>query len=717
MPIINDEQKYLDFVLDYINKTLQMELDSFDELEFKYRRNPERFYVAYNLSKNLIKILKNGQDKPYFGRIDFKENGKNKEKLYIGKYGITDEFQNNIVIDWRAPVAGLYYDGEIGNVSYIAPEGVINGELFLKRQFEIEKGKLLNYNDVDIVSNDVLLQKYLNDNNDVRLKNIVSTIQSEQNMAIRKPINKNIIVQGVAGSGKTTIALHRIAYLVYNYRKLYKNNQYLVIGPNDVFIKYIKSVLPDLDVEEVGQETYEDLVKSLLDEDIQIKSSAKTLTSYLAKNNKNNIPKYKCSLEYKNCIDDFFLDYICDVCDNDLEIKGFKILDKKEIEKIFEVATEEIVNFNAAIERFVLLASNYIENHNEDIMSNFLKQKNLKTEKLLKENKDIKQLSSDYNFVKAEIEKGCKTSLRKYITKYKTSPIKLYKKFIDNIEKYENKYEYIEELKKETQMNIKDKNFDFEDLAALLHICHLLGDDKDLFNIRHVVVDEAQDLGEFNFVVLKECFKNATFSIYGDLAQSIYDYRSIDSWEEVSRILGNTEILSFNKSYRTTDEIMNVANSISEHIGIEPSELSVRSGQCVTFDKISKEKVAEVIKNKIKLYKENGYKTIAIISKYPLQSSYINDDLSFEGVFIPDITEKNDITLSENNICTISNYLSKGLEFDAVIINDASEFIYDSNNPADMKMLYVALTRALHKLDIIYTDEISEPLKKFVKKI
>ena len=139
MPIINEEQKYFDFVLNYINKTLQMELDSFEELEFKYRRDPERFYVAYTLSKNLIKVLKNGQEKPYFGRIDFKENGKKEEKLYIGKYGITDEKQNNIVIDWRAPVAGLYYDGEIGKVSYIAPEGIIKGELSLKRQFEIEK--------------------------------------------------------------------------------------------------------------------------------------------------------------------------------------------------------------------------------------------------------------------------------------------------------------------------------------------------------------------------------------------------------------------------------------------------------------------------------------------------------------------------------------------------------------------------------------------------
>lgn len=710
MPIINEEQKYFDFVLNYINKTLQMELDSFEELEFKYRRDPERFYVAYTLSKNLIKVLKNGQEKPYFGRIDFKENGKKEEKLYIGKYGITDEKQNNIVIDWRAPVAGLYYDGEIGKVSYIAPEGIIKGELSLKRQFEIENGKLLNCLDVDIVSNDSLLQKYLNDNNDVRLKNIISTIQSEQNTAIRKPINKNIIVQGVAGSGKTTIALHRIAYLVYNYHKLYKNNQYLVIGPNDVFIKYIKSVLPDLDVDEVGQKTYENLVIETLDEEIKIKSSSNTLNSYLLKKETDDIPKYKSSLRYKNCIDDFFLDYLLNICDRDLEIKNFKILNRKQLEKIFETAIDNTSNFNAAIERFVLLASSYIENHIDNIINEITKQRNQMS------NSNTKQVFMDYNFVKKEIEKGCKTALKNYITKYKTTPIKLYKKFIDNIDNYEKNYEYINILKNNTLKNIKDNDYDFEDLAPLLHICHLLGNDKDLTNMRHVVVDEAQDLGEFNFIVLKECFKNATFSIYGDLAQSIYDYRSINSWEEVAKILGDTEILSFNKSYRTTDEIMSVANSVSEHIGIEPSELSVRSGNKVIFEKINKEKVAEIIKKKISLYKEEGYKTIAVISKYPLQSSYINDDLSFEGLFIPNITEKNDITLNENNICTISNYLSKGLEFDAVIINDASEFIYDSNNPADMKMLYVALTRALHKLDIIYTDEISKPLKKFIKK-
>lgn len=187
-----------------------------------------------------------------------------------------------IVTDWRAPISSLYYDAEVGKCGYEAPNGRINGEMLLKRQYEIEKGELQEYFDVDLVSNDGLLQKYLNDNNDARLKSIVSTIQKEQNDVIRKNLSDNIIVQGVAGSGKTTVALHRIAYLVYNYINSIKQNQYLVIGPNPVFLKYIKSVLPELDVDGVEQCTYEMFAKKYIDEDININPSNKKVVANIS---------------------------------------------------------------------------------------------------------------------------------------------------------------------------------------------------------------------------------------------------------------------------------------------------------------------------------------------------------------------------------------------------------------------------------------------------
>lgn len=713
---MEEEKKYFDFVIKYVNEKLNQEFESFDELQYKYRKNPDFYGIAYNLACRTLKILTNAVKKPYFGRIDFKSSDYNTiEKIYIGKYGISDEAKT-MVVDWRAPISTLYYNSELGNTSYICPDGEIKGNLLLKRQFEIEDGNLINYYDVDLVSNDLLLQKYLNENNDSRLKNIVSTIQSEQNEAIRKPINQNTIVQGVAGSGKTTIALHRLAYLIYNYKNKIKNNQYLVIGPNSVFLKYIKNVLPDLDVDGVNQETYETFAKNVIDDvDFNIKSSSGSLVSYLNGKANNDIPKFKNSLKYKSILDSFIDDYINDISNQNFEVNGYEILSKEQIRDIFMMAINDTTTFNKAIDRFVLLASYHIEKNHDSILSlinSQFKEKSVQG----KLNSNYDKCLLEYRNVRSELDKYFKSSLRKFIVKYRISPIRMYKKFMNKINIYEKNYEYLDELKSITLKNIKNLEFDFEDLAALMHIRCRLGISDIEKKYRHVIVDEAQDLGEFNFYTLKECLPNSTFSIYGDIAQSIYDYRSIDSWNDVLKIFNNCELLEFRKSYRTTDEIMNIANSVSESIGLKSSELSIRHGNNVCFEKVDQKNIPKYIKDKVTEYIRKGYKTIAIISKYPTQSSYINDDLSYEGLIIPNIDEKSDITKEGNEIVTISNYISKGLEFDAVILNGVDEKIYDSNSSLDMKMLYVALTRALHELDVIYSEQPPKPLKKFINK-
>ena len=277
---------------------------------------------------------------------------------------------------------------------------------------------------------------------------------------------------------------------------------------------------------------------------------------------------------------------------------------------------------------------------------------------------------------------------------------------------------YLDILKKNTLQNIKKSTYDFEDLAALIYIKSLISKDKSYGMIRQVVIDEAQDLGEFNFYVLKNTLYNATFSIFGDLAQSIYDYRGIDNWSEVNETMfaNKGEIINFNKSYRTTREIMEVADDVAESIGLTRSDLVVRQGNEVLFDKIdNKENIPSYIADKIKKYKNNGYKTIAVISKTNLLSNYINDDLYDLGVKIPNVSVNDDLTDERFNICTISNQLAKGLEFDAVIINNASEEIYSSSSNMDMKLLYVAVTRALHELDIVYSGNITKPLEEKAK--
>ena len=291
----------------------------------KYPNDSETLSVLLKKYENKERIMTEGLKKPYFARIDFKDDNRSEENsYYIGKVGITDFDQNIVTVDWRAPIASLYYDSNIGKTSYKAPEGTIIGSLNLKRQYEIENGKLLTFNDVDTVANDDILKPYLSVNADNRLKNIVSSIQAEQNEVIRKDISDNIIVQGVAGSGKTTVALHRIAYLAYNYRDIIQSNQYIIIGPNKFFMKYISSVLPDLDVTDVPQLTYEEFTKKYLGENFLLIQE---------KNHKQSpdINKFKMSLDYKPLIDDYInnLEKNMVIPNKDFSIKGFNIISKK----------------------------------------------------------------------------------------------------------------------------------------------------------------------------------------------------------------------------------------------------------------------------------------------------------------------------------------------------------------------------------------------------
>ncbi len=680
----------------------------------------EELWKIADMKKIHIRNLKTSVNKPYFARIDFTSDEDGKvSTVYIGKNGVIKN-TDIIVTDWRAPVSSLYYDAEIGRCSFEAPNGTISGNMSLKRQFEIELGELQEYFDVDLVSNDELLQKYLNSNNDARLKSIVSTIQKEQNDVIRKKIFDNIIIQGVAGSGKTTVALHRIAYLVYNYMKTIKQNQYLVIGPNPVFLKYIKSVLPDLDVSSVEQCTFEQFAQKYIDENISVNSSDKKVIDNIEGKNNSDVDKFKCSIKYKKMIDKFLKIYFYSITSKSLMLGNFEVIPQNIMREIFE-GTEEVYSkdLNNKIEITIDRLCKYIEDNYDFITSRYNNYsfelfKNVQTDE--EKNKMRNMFSKD----RTELSKNCRSILRKYFNKSKVSTIKLYKLFISSINDYDiYNYNNISELKRKTQKNIKNNSYDFEDLSALIYIKTALGLNKNYERIKHTVIDEAQDLGEFNFYVLKESLPASTFSIFGDLAQSIYDYRGINNWNEVNEVMfsGNGEIVNFNKSYRTTAEIMESADDVLDSIGLSRSDMVVRHGNPVQVSEIEDaNNIPEYIAEKICEYKEKGYKTIAVISKTDLLSNYINKALKMFGINIPNVTANDDLIDEKFRVCTISNQLAKGLEFDAVILNNANEEIYSSNSSLDMKLLYVALTRALHELDIVYSGTITKPLSGNLKK-
>ena len=641
--------------LNYLNYTISKYNEVIDDSTLKLSHLKELYKFDYDAMldekfklENEIKSIEKAKLNPYFARIDFKSLN-NFDKCYIGKKGVTDYDNNIITVDWRAPISSLYYDSNVGSAEYQVPDGIIKGKLLLKRQYTIENSKLISFNDVDTVSNDELLKPYLSVSADNRLKNIVSTIQSEQNKIIREKINKNIIVQGVAGSGKTTVALHRIAYLVYNNRDLFKPSDYMVIGPNKFFVSYISSILPDLDVNGVIQNTLDELFLNYVNESFNINNSLDIIK------NIDREASYKVSMSMKKEIDEFFNNL--EILPNeDFIVNNMKILSIDFIKSIYDDIDKKIYqSINSRIERLMLLLNKYINDNIDTIARKYI-------------NNNIKQ--KDLELFKSNIN----INLKKYFTITNTKTKKCY---IDILRKLKIDF-----------MNIKNNNINIEDIPALMYIKYKLNGSKEYYNFKHIVIDEAQDYGEFTFYVLKKIFKNSTFSIYGDLAQSLYPYRSLSNWESLKSIYKNFEILKLNKSYRTTIEIMNEANKINEILGLDKAIPVIRQG----------EKVEKYNKNIIELINtiKDKYKTIAIITKTQEGANKMYEELK-NNIDMSLITKDN---LNYNSsISIMPSYLSKGLEFDSVIIINENDF--DKSSVLDMKLLYVSKTRALHKLFLI----------------
>ncbi len=700
---------------------LQKIQTQYKDLRAKYEKLIQRVIKEYKndpfLQANLLEqfstkisqINKHLQD-PFFGRIDFTnltDSKKQKDICYIGKVGIIDETGKIITVDWRAPIASLYYDSNVGLAEYNSPSGIIKGKLELKRQFEIENGKLKSYQDVNTISNDEFLKPYLNVNADNRLKNIVSTIQSEQNYIIRRPLNENMIVQGTAGSGKTTVALHRIAYLIYNEQKNYKENQFLVIGPNAYFMDYISSVLPDLDVNTVTQYTFLDIVNNYLDDKIKIIDQNNRLEDFLKGYEQEEIIKFKSSLKFKDAICQFVTDIEKNIIHGPLIFKGIKLIDEKIIESFLN---KNNLGINERIKEFNKYCRKYIKDNNDEIKNRYwlkfrdeylsLKEDDLRRQEILKETEAFNQ----------EIFKIDKI-VNEYFKEVNLKPLELYKLFIQNCEKYLNKDDCnIELLKKITLEAIGKRKLGYEDLPSLMYLNLLFNGYKNYDSFIHVVIDEAQDFGLFHFFVFKKLFKNSTFSIFGDLAQSIYSYQSINNWDEVQDLFVNDcKFLKLEKSYRTTYEIMESANLILKTLGYVLGKAVLRHGTPVKVFHITKNNIVNYISDKINMLKKD-LKSIAIICKDEEKTIGLARCLSdIKNINI--ITSKN--TKYDGGICLVPSYLAKGLEFDAVIIYNVDD--YDCNNEIDMKLLYVAMTRALHILEITYQNTLMEPLKTLLE--
>ncbi|MBO5477039.1 MAG: AAA family ATPase [Clostridia bacterium] len=676
----------------------------------KYGNNPVLLSNLMSSTATKITNIAKIKEKPYFARLDFKEDKKdNKDKLYVGKIGVIDLDGKIVVTDWRAPVATLYYDSNLGKVEYNAPEGIIKGELSLKRQIIIKNKEVQEIFDVDSVSDDELLKPYLGANADNRLKNIVASIQGEQNYIIRKDIEKNLIVQGVAGSGKTTVALHRIAYLMYNNSTKFKPNQFMVIGPNKFFINYISNVLPDLDASNAIQVTFEELASNFVNEKLVFEDATKKLSDIIDGKEDKDYLKFKSSMKYKKVLDKY-LNTLKNglISDKGLIINDVNIISKQEVMDVFNET------IGTSIAERLEMAARIIANRikiDQNVYQR-IKDQMLILEKAESDiEKKRKIAKKELDMLKELTTTGFEKQLKKYVNISNLKILNIYKDFVENVDKYASHIENvdIEKMKKDTLESLKAKIIENEDIAAIMYIKYVLFGNEEYRNFKCVIVDEAQDFGKFSYYMLKTLLNNAVFSIFGDMAQGIYSYRSIDDWNEIMGIFNGAEFLRLEKSYRTSIEIMNEANKISEAMELGKAIPVIRNAGPTIKTQIFKDKQQDYIVSRVKEYLDMGFKSIAVV--YKNQKNMANLNKKFKDNNIESEIIYKDQEKYNGGVCIVTSYLSKGLEFDVVIVADAEDDNYNSDSKLDMKLLYVAMTRALHKLEFIYDKNICKYLK------
>lgn len=694
-----EEQKYLRKVLEIVDDRVEVNKERITNLLAQLKRGDDDENNLFSMNETFIGmyLAENAswdkhRDCPYFARIDFKENNSEEEKkYYLGKVGLIDNDANQYIVDWRSPIANLYYDSALGNTEYVSNGKTYEGNLSLKRVFNIKDAKLESYMDVNNTSDDDLLKPYLGVNTDSKIKNIVTSIQKEQNNIIRDQLNKNLIVQGVAGSGKTTVMLHRISFLAYNEKDKYKTNQYMVISPNNLFSDYMSAILPDLEVGEVKQITLEDLAIEYLNFKSKLTIIPRSKTSTY-----DEIAHFKSSKKMKELLDKYLFNITMNIFSRDLKKDNIVIIEKEKLLDLYNKFDKEPLKIK--IEKL----HNTIYKYSQDEAFSIIKNINKQFDCLIKEEKDLnkrKELIKKSHEIKNVLVKDIKNIIKDYFKDFKFNTLELYKEFIKTIN--------YEQLVTSTLNNLNKRRVDFDDLASLIYINEYLFGAKEYNKYISVSIDEAQDLGYMHYAALKKLFKYTNFSIYGDLSQSIYAYRGIESWDEVKELIeGYSDLKYLAKSYRTTIEIMNFANKILSHLNVSLAEPVIRHGKEVVTIKPSNK--IQYIKDKIKEFKDKGYKSIALICKDEKNVNSYYENLKNE-ININKLDENS--TSYDGGICVLPVALAKGLEFDAVIVSDVNNSNYSKDNILDMKLLYVALTRALHELEVLYDNDLCDVLK------
>lgn len=618
-------------------------------------------------TRNLLRKNVTAYPSPYFGRIDYREaKSGTEEALYVGRNGIQSN-DRIVVVDWRAPVAKVYYENELGEGTYEVPEGdPMDIDLVQKRTFDIEDGVLNGFYDSDIAANDELLVKYLAKHKDVVLSDIIATIQKEQDQIIRGTPYQNVIVQGVAGSGKTTVALHRISHILYNYEHRYHPDEFLIIGSSEMLLDYIASGLPDLDVRGVLQRRMDKFFQEELYEDWRDDFEI------IEETEKGS---YKCRLAFAVALDKW------------LEKRWLKILRPRSVED------EEIGEIISRDQVYDLL--NYRRDWSLKRIENLLNETLAGRIQMLT---DVVSDKDVFNRMKKLRMKKIKEYSDYYHERHHNSSAALiYRTFLQ---------EYGTEQGVDTSEALKKLalgQFSVYDMAALCLVRKYFSEDEPSPTFGQIIIDEAQDFGESIYYYLKKLQKGCYFTIMGDVSQNIHFELGMNDWEAMKKGIFKSEKDQFcllQKSYRNTIEISEFAGKILEKASgsrykIEPV---IRHGEPVDLRQLPAEEMEKEIIRLIDQAKKNGHRSGAVVCRTKKEAKTWEEKIS--GMSPEELMDSGDFKLLFLALEEV-----KGLEFDVVILLDPTEENYPSGEGdvgmKNAKLLYVAATRALHELHVL----------------
>ena len=659
-----------DYILEYRKKFIEEYRDDEDKvMEYFDHERYVKEEMYRTIDKKLAEFTKL-KESPYFGKVNFEDNGY-AEQIYVGRYGLTPEGNfDAAIVDWRAPVASLFYKGTLGETSYKSPDGEVLVDILARRQIMIKKGKLEGFFDSDIDVKDDILQMILSSNAGEKLKDIVMTIQKEQDEIIREERMKVVVVNGVAGSGKTTIALHRVAYLLYNFREQL-GDKVLILGPNDIFIDYIGEVLPTLGESNVNQQTFAHFVIN----EIGLNEPIIDFTAYLEEVLKGNEEvineiKYKAGEGFISV-----LDKKCEDLENSyFNVQAAKFFDEEvvsieEINDLFENYYKYMPLFRRSkkIKRIII---EKLKDKRDELVRNLNAEVKGKLASLTEEQLVIEQNN---------IEFQRKIRIREIVRELMIQKENL-AKWIDN--------ESIVDIYKEFT---NTENLSYLDLPAILYLMIKLDGKKASKEIKHIVIDEAQDYSMLQFIVLKELTGCKSYTIVGDSNQRLIKVEEEPAMLKLKSLFGGfVKNYALNKSYRSTFQIMEYASKLLDENAIVPF---VRKGKFDVEEVEVKDEddLIDTILETLEDYDDENYDNIAIITKDKEELKKIAPELKkFTKLLAFD---REDVIYRGGKVI-VPSYYAKGLEFDGVIIVN-----FDDNT--DDLVKYIMATRALHRLKVV----------------